>query len=319
MASSPATVDGRDAIRTPDQRLRVFVSSTLHELADERRAARAAIEQLRLAPVMFELGARPHPPQDLYRAYLEQSEVFVGLYAESYGWVAPDDEISGLEDEYRLVPDGMPKLIYLKEPAPERQPRLTDLIHRIRADDTASYKSFSTPEELGDLLASDLATLLAERFDASRPAARAPEASVRPRAGRTPAPYTALIGRTREVDDLLRLLRAGDDRLVTVLGPGGIGKSRLAIEVADAAEPFFEDGTVFVPLENVLEPALLLPTIAYALGIRDTGRDRDRGSTRARARRPASCSSSSTTSSSWWSRPTCWCACTRWRRGRHCS
>ena len=51
------------AIRTPDQRLRVFVSSTLEELAAERAAARAAIEQLRLAPVMFEAGARAHPPQ----------------------------------------------------------------------------------------------------------------------------------------------------------------------------------------------------------------------------------------------------------------
>src|SRR5512144_2911696 len=51
----------RSAIRTPDQRLRVFVSSTLDELASERAAAREAIERLRLTPVMFELGARPHP------------------------------------------------------------------------------------------------------------------------------------------------------------------------------------------------------------------------------------------------------------------
>ena len=76
-------------IRTPDQRLRVFVSSTLKELAPERRAVRAAIERLALAPVMFELGARPHPPRELYRAYLEQSDIFVGLYWEQYGWVAP--------------------------------------------------------------------------------------------------------------------------------------------------------------------------------------------------------------------------------------
>ncbi len=56
---------GKRVIYTPDQRLRVFVSSTLQELADERKAARDAIERLRLAPVMFELGARPHPPKDL--------------------------------------------------------------------------------------------------------------------------------------------------------------------------------------------------------------------------------------------------------------
>jgi hypothetical protein len=67
-------------IRTPDQRLRVFVSSTLQEVASERVAAREAIMQLHLAPVMFELGARPHPPRELYRAYLAQSHVFVGIY-----------------------------------------------------------------------------------------------------------------------------------------------------------------------------------------------------------------------------------------------
>jgi hypothetical protein len=66
-------------IRTPDQRLRIFVSSTLKELEGERRAARAAIEQLRLAPVMFELGARARPPRQLYRAYLQQSDVLVGV------------------------------------------------------------------------------------------------------------------------------------------------------------------------------------------------------------------------------------------------
>ena len=52
-------------IRTPDQRLRVFVSSTMQELAAERVAVRAAVERLRLTPVLFELGARPHPPREL--------------------------------------------------------------------------------------------------------------------------------------------------------------------------------------------------------------------------------------------------------------
>ncbi len=81
-------------IRTPDQKLRVFVSSTLRELAPEREAARAAIARLRLAPVLFELGARPHPARELYRAYLEQSHIFVGIYWESYGWVAPGESVS---------------------------------------------------------------------------------------------------------------------------------------------------------------------------------------------------------------------------------
>src|SRR6478752_4366281 len=123
------------AIRTPDQRLRVFVSSTLGELAEERRAVRAAVEQLRLAPVMFELGARPHPPRALYRSYLEQSDVFVGIYWQSYGWVAPGEDVSGLEDEYNLAPPDVPKLIYIKA-AEDREPRLSELLSRISADDT---------------------------------------------------------------------------------------------------------------------------------------------------------------------------------------
>jgi hypothetical protein len=61
---------GGPLIRTPDQRVRVFVSSTLQELAAERAAARTAITRLHLTPVMFELGARPHAPRQLYRAYL---------------------------------------------------------------------------------------------------------------------------------------------------------------------------------------------------------------------------------------------------------
>jgi hypothetical protein len=114
-------------IQTPDQRLRVFVSSSLGELADERRAVMRAISALRLTPVLFELGARPHPPQDLYRAYLAQSDVFVGLYWQHYGYVAPGMEVSGLEDEFELS-RGLPRLLYVKAPAPEREPRLTDLL-----------------------------------------------------------------------------------------------------------------------------------------------------------------------------------------------
>ena len=109
-------------IRTPDQRLRVFVSSTLQELAEERMATKEAIQRIRLTPVMFEMGARPHPPRDLYRAYLAQSDVFIGIYWQRYGWIAPDETVSGLEDEY-LLAQQMPKLIYVKH-ADTREGRL---------------------------------------------------------------------------------------------------------------------------------------------------------------------------------------------------
>ena len=118
---------GQVAIRTPDQRLRVFVSSTLGELAEERAAVARAVTAVGLTPVLFELGARPHPPRELYRAYLAQSDVFVGVYWQRYGWIGPDMDVSGLEDEFRLS-RSIPRLLYVKGPAPDREPRLTAMI-----------------------------------------------------------------------------------------------------------------------------------------------------------------------------------------------
>jgi predicted ATPase len=265
------TVQREAVIRTPDQRIRVFVSSTLRELADERAAVRGAIERMQLAPVMFELGARPHPPRELYRSYLAQSDVFLGIYADSYGWVAPDEDVSGLEDEYNLAPAGMPKLIYIKK-SEGREPRLNDLIDRIKTDDTAAYLPFDTADELAGRVLSDLATLLAERFDESRMTVDIAETDAAASLiARVPVPYTVTIGRESEIAEVRALLERGTDRVVSLIGPGGIGKSRLAIEVALDTTDLYPDGTYFVGLENVLEPALLLPTIAFVLGIRDNG------------------------------------------------
>ena len=161
----------------------------------------------------------------------------------------------------------MPKLIYLRESA-GRDDRLDELVRRIQEDDTASYKGFSSPDELARLVEDDLAVLLAERFDASRRRESPPASSA---TTPMPAPYTRIIGREREVAEVVDLLTSDAHRLVTLLGPGGIGKSRLSLEVAAAAREHFPDGVVFVGLENVFEERLLLPTIAYALGIREGG------------------------------------------------
>ena len=165
----------------------MFVSSTLGELAEERQAVSRAISALRLTPVMFEVGARPHPPQDLYRAYLAQSDMFVGLYWQQYGWVGPGMEISGLEDEFELS-RALPRLLYVKGPAPDREPRLTELLARIQAEASESYRHFRTPGELGRLVRDDLAMLLSERFAAARP--RPPPRRGRARAGRARCRWT---------------------------------------------------------------------------------------------------------------------------------
>src|SRR5215468_3152760 len=206
-----------EVIRTPDQRLRVFVSSTLQELAAERQAVRDAVATVRLVPVMFELGARPHPPRQVYRAYLAQSQVFVGVYWQSYGWVAPGEQISGLEDEYRLA-DGLPRLIYVKSPAPDREPRLAQLLDRIRDDNGVSYQHFSDPADLQRLVENDLAVLLSERFEMASGQGVAEEV---PLAGALPVPATPLVGRDQEVQAVTELMLAEGVRLVTLTGPGG--------------------------------------------------------------------------------------------------
>lgn len=231
-------------IRTPDQRVRVFVSSTLGELADERHAARRAVEQLRLAPIMFELGARPHPPRALYRSYLEQSDVFVGIYWQRYGWVAPDMDISGLEDEYRLS-TGMPRLVYVKRPAPDMEPRLRDLLDDMQGEDAVSYKPFRDATELEHLLLDDLAILLAERFERSNPSVTASAST-----DNLPSPPSTFVGREAALADLERLIVDDGVRIVTLTGSGGIGKTRLALAVAHRHLNHFADGVFFVDLSE---------------------------------------------------------------------
>jgi class 3 adenylate cyclase len=396
---------------------------------------------------MFELGARPHPPQDLYRSYLEQSDVFVGVYWQSYGWVAPGPPSPGIEDEYDLAGD-RPRLIYVKEPAPEREPGTRPSPRPNPTGWQGVVQAFDTAETLVTLLLDDLALLVSERFQAwddserlssgtltflfadmerstrlleelgeeyselvrtyhavgrgggpavgdvsrvgqatvssvSSPmpfprwrlrsrcsdrsptdvagwgrcqarigihtgsarelpegyvgidvhrAARVGEAAqggqiivssttaaligdhvqrkgwslrtlgdfdlrgltrserlsqvvvpgidtpaqpLRARrvgASRVPTPMTSLVGRERDLHELEALLTRPDVRLVTLTGAGGIGKTRLAMEVVQSITGRFADGVGWVALDAVSEPELVPDAIAAALGLIDSGR-----------------------------------------------
>lgn len=113
---------------------------------------------------------------------------------------------------------------------------------------------------------------LVHALQGSTPAEPAPAASQERRSPTSPrhnlrAPLTPLIGREAEKAKLLELLAGPGCRLVTLTGPGGVGKSRLALAVAWEAVETFEHGVWCVSLASAGSPELLIPTIAEALGL----------------------------------------------------
>ena len=92
-----------------------------------------------------------------------------------------------------------------------------------------------------------------------------------PRRNNLPVQRTAFIGRERESDDLRQLLSRPGIHLVTLTGPGGIGKTRLALQVAGEMAGQFPSGVCFVALSAIAERGLIASAIAQAVGVRETG------------------------------------------------
>jgi predicted ATPase len=201
----------------------------------------------------------------VYRAYLAQADVFIGVYWQRYGQLVPGGRVSGLEEEFDLSGE-LPRLLYVKAPAPDREVRLADLLARIQREASASYRHFRTSAELGRLVRDDLAVLLSERFAAGGPGAAAASAAggrgLRP----LPVSMTSLLGRERAIEEVAGLVERAGVRLVTLTGPGGVGKTRLAIAAGGRLRHRFAAGTVFVPLEAVTDPGRVLAAIGQAAG-----------------------------------------------------
>ena len=153
---NPLTVD----------RLRVFVSSTIKECAAERAVIRDTIRSINHEPILFEeIGARPHPPRDVYKARLESSQIFIGIYRESYGWIdEPAMDISGVEDEFRLAAtQGIDRLIYIYETPSSRDPKLQILIDEAQ-NAGITFALYTDPEQLKDRVRNDLTAVISNRF-----------------------------------------------------------------------------------------------------------------------------------------------------------
>ncbi len=149
--------------------------------------------------------------------------------------------------------------------------------------ETAAALNPQAPAPLCWVIERCLAKNPKDRYDSTHDLARdlvairdrlpeAPSRHAAPRVNTLPNPATAFIGREREVKVVQDLLLSKDVRLVTLTGPGGIGKSRLALKVANEVSESFDGGTCFVPLAAVSDASLIPSILAQALGIRETGR-----------------------------------------------
>jgi predicted ATPase/DNA-binding SARP family transcriptional activator len=223
--------DALDVWRGPP--LAEFTSEFLH-------AERSRLEELRLAALEDRIDA----------------ELALGRHTELVG------EITGLVAEHPLRERLRGQL-------------MVALYHAGRQADALDVYS-STRSTLVDELGIEPSVTLQRlhqailRQDPSlEPALAPPQAAARQ--VDVPAPTVPLVGRESELADARRILGDDDIRLLTLTGPGGVGKTRLSIEIARTLADDFEDGATFVALDSLREAALVIPTIGRALGLAKPG------------------------------------------------
>jgi predicted ATPase/class 3 adenylate cyclase len=136
-----------------------------------------------------------------------------------------------------------------------------DLPDRVRLQDLGEHrlKDLQRPSHLYQLVIADL------------PAHFPPLKTLDSRPHNLPVQPTSLIGREKEVATVKQLLGREDVRLLTLTGPGGIGKTRLGLQVAAELSEHFVDGVFFVNLAPISNPAFVIPTIAQTLGLKEPG------------------------------------------------
>ena len=167
-------------------------------------------------------GARPTPPRDVYLRKLDQSHIFIGIYRDSYGWVAPGATISGIDDELRRSGQrGMPRLVYIYEADQNRDPRLKALLGSV--DKEVTFWRFRNADGLYERIRDDIEAEVTRRFhEAERLEAIVKTDAATAISGLVPAPRH-LLRRKSLGEDLIKQLSV--HQVLQVSGELGIGKT----------------------------------------------------------------------------------------------
>src|SRR5712692_11412 len=206
-----------------------------------------------------QLQGKPQPASDQY-----------SLAVVVYEWLCGKRPFNGSPLEIAMQHISAPPPP-LHEQVAGISPSIEETVMRALAKDPqerfASVQDFATALERAYQY-----TLLPQSSFAPSTASEALQTILRPGPmWKVPITFTPLIGRDKEIADICELLKNPGVRLVTLLGTGGIGKTRLGYQVAREIQPYFSDGICFVPLATVSDPKLVLPTIALELGIQEIG------------------------------------------------
>jgi tetratricopeptide (TPR) repeat protein len=239
--------------------LGVFVSSTWLDLEPERKAVEKALQRMRMPSFigMEYFGSRDETTQRASLDEVDRSHVYVGIFAARYG--------SGItEDEYRRAQErGLHCLIYFKSEATitldksEKSTKQRGRLNKLKAELLKAHTvvEFVTPDDLAARVTADLHRWI---FDKYRPQIEAEEASAStiPALHHLPPPPRDFTGRTEELAELTNALKHGGVNISGLRGMGGIGKTALALKLAEQLTPLYPDAQFYLDLKGTSAQSL---------------------------------------------------------------
>jgi predicted ATPase len=228
----------------------------------------------------------PNIDQLLDDSTLGASETFPGAVLGTVAYMSPE-QASGLPLDFRSDQFSFGSVLYEMVTGKRSFQRrsMAETLAAILRDDPEPVASLNTqaPAPLCWLIERCLAKNPKERYASTRDLARelatirerlseAPSRHSPPELSNLPTQRTVVIGREREIGAVKELLLRDDVHLITLTGPGGIGKTCLGLKIAGEVTQSFPGGVCFIPLAAVSDPALIPSIIAQALGLRESGR-----------------------------------------------